>query len=239
MAANGVTCSVYGSGKVKGADFNGIPHVFLFSHTGENTYEGHWTAIESNVADLCKAAPDWLTGPKNWTKVKPEADKIRSRKGMGPAVAELRKKEQAEGDAKEEAGELLDRVTKYAEREMKRADGAVEVGDPLKAQEIWSRLSKEFKGDEIGTQADAVAKEKGQDPAFQKEVEAGKQLAKLEAAAKALKPRGESESPAKWREKNAGAIGQILGLYKSMEKKYGDTKVFVRAKAKVGAMGVE
>jgi hypothetical protein len=239
MASKGTNFSVYGGGKVKGGDFEGIPYVFVFDPAGAIQFEGRYSGMESKVEELCKTAPDWLTGPKEWTKVKAEADKLRSRKGMGQAVADLRKKEQAEGDAKEEAGELLDRVTRFAEREMKRAETAAEAGDPLKSQDIWTRLARDFKGDEIGTQADTAAKEKGKDPAFQKEVDAAKQLAKLETIALTIKPRRNEEAPDKWRQKNAAVIAQIVGIYKSMEKKFADTKVFARAKARVNSMSLE
>ena len=76
-----------------------------------------------------------------------------------------------------------------------------------------------------------MEKEKKKDAAMKKELAGAKILERMESMADRIKPPRQGEDMEKWQKKNAGPLRQILGLYMGLEKKYGDTKVFVRAKA--------
>ncbi|MHC4600085.1 MAG: hypothetical protein ACYS47_13870 [Planctomycetota bacterium] len=234
-----INYSIYGGGRVKGCDFSGIPKVFVFNWEGKLKWDGRHDGMESAIDVNLMDAPDWLVGPRNYKAVKSEADKLRKRKSMGAATKALRKKAESDDPAeKEEAAELLARVLKYVARERARADACVEAGDPLKAQGIWKRLAKNFKGDEAGDAAAALEKEKKKDASFKRELAAAKIVAKMEAVADRIKPRRSGEARDKWRTKNAGMLGKILGLFKSLEKKYEDTKVYERARAMAKGLGL-
>ncbi|MHC5078650.1 MAG: hypothetical protein ACYTHN_06505 [Planctomycetota bacterium] len=235
-----INYSIFGSGKVKGEEFRGIPKVFLFNWKGEMTWDGRHSGLEDAVEEVLKGAPDWLVGPRKFEKVKAEAGKIRKRKGMGGAVKALREKAKSEdAQEKEEAEVLLGRVVKYAERQMQRAEACIEAGDPLKAQAIWKDLAKAFKGDEIGDKAASIEKEKGKDAAFKKELSAAKKLAGIERMAEKIESPRRGEDLDKWRDKNAGALKRILAMVKGLEKKFGDTKVMARAKALLKSLHLE
>jgi hypothetical protein len=234
-----INYSIYGGGEVKGCDFSGIPKVFIFNWKGKLIWDGRHDGLESAVSANIMDAPDWLVGPRKYVAVKSEAGKLRKRKGMGAAVKGLRKKAESDDpEEKEEAAELLARVLKYVARERARADACVEGGDPLKAQRIWKRLAKDFKGDEAGAEAAALEKEKKKDADFKRELAAAKIVAKMEAVAGKIKPRRSGEDLDKWRGKNAGMLGKVLGLFRSLEKKYDDTNVYERAKAMAKSLGL-
>lgn len=231
-ASHKINYAVYGSGRIQGCEFKGIPKVFIVNWKGEVCWDGRHDGLESAVESALKDAPDWLAGPREYVHVKAEADKVRKRKGMGSAVNALREKaESADGEEKEEAADLLGRLLGYADRERKKADALVEAGDPLAAVQIWKALAKDFKGDAIGDEAAALEKEKAKDPAFKRELEAAKILAGMEASADRIDPPRRGEDEEKWKKKNQGALMGILGLFKKLESRYADTKVFGRAQA--------
>lgn len=226
-----VNFSIYGAGRIKGVDFEGIPKVFIFDASGALAFDGRTDGMESKVEDLLKKAPDWLTGPRKYVKVKAESDKISKRKGMGQAIAALRQKSQSsDPQEKEEAEELLERIIRYAERENKRVESLIAIGYPFQAREIWKRLAKDFKGDEIGNKAESLGTEKEKDEAFKREIEAARMFARIESIADKIKPPRRDESLEKWRKKNARSINQIRVEMNALEKKWGDTKVCERAR---------
>jgi hypothetical protein len=235
--ANKVNFSIYGSGKIKGCDFKGIPKVFAFNWKGEIFFDDRLAGMEDAVEVELKSAPDWLVGPRKYVACKSEAGKILRRKGMGRATAALRKKAQSADPAENaEAEELLGRIETYAAREMKKAETFIAEGNPLGAKAIWKILGKEFKGDEIGKKAADQGKTMSKDPSFKKELAAAKIFASMEAMGDRIKPQRRGEDLSKWRRKNGAALGRIRGAFSALSKKYADTKVYARAEAFVKAV---
>ena len=239
--AHKVNYTVYGSGKIKGCEFKGIPKAFLINWKGEVCWDGHpASGMDAAIEDALKDAPDWLAGPRKYERVKAEAAKVRARKGMGEAAAELRKKaESGIPEEKEEAAELLARLEAYAEREGKRAEAAEAAGDPLKAQAIRKDLGRDFKGDGIGAKAAAGEQERAKDPSFKKELDAAKGKASIEALADSIDPLRRDENVEKWKSKNAAVLAKILGLFKGLEKNFGDTKVCANVKGRLKELHLE
>jgi len=236
--AHKVNYSVYGSGSVKGDDARGIPRAFLFNWKGEQVWSGHpASGMDDAIEEAIRNAPDLLLGPRKYEAIRSEASKILKRSGMGSAVKSLRKKSGgAEGAEKEEATELLGRLEKHAERAMKKADELIGSGEPLKAQGLWKRLARDFRGDEIGSRASSKEKEMKKDVAFKAELSAARIMMQMEAMADKIKPRRRGEDLAKWHKKNKGSLNRILGMYLALDKKFGKTKVRIRAEAFVRSM---
>lgn len=224
--AKGVNFSIYGSGKIKGCSFRGIPKVYLIDWKGEVCWDGHPSSLDAALDDALRGAPDWLAGPRHYEKVASEARKVRSRRGMGKAAASLREKTGSD-DAleKEEAAELLGRLEKHAENRRRRAEALREEGRPLEALAVLEELSRAFRGDDIGEAAEARRKELEKDDAFQRERAAGKMLAAVEAMARRVDPPRRGEDLAKWKRKNGAVLMRLAGMLRSVEKKYGGTKV--------------
>lgn len=240
LRSHGLNFSVYGSGQVKGVDSSGIPHVVVFDWKGEIKFEGTYLGLDKTVDELMKSAPDWLAGPREYVKVKAEAEKVRKRKTVGQASKALRQKaESADAEEKGEATELLARLDAHAKRQEARAEALAASGNPLAALNVLKDLAADFKGDEIGDRAAAAEKQKSADPVFKKEIEAGKALAKIEAMIANLGAPNPGQSPDQWRKKNAGPLGAIVAAYKALEKKYPDTKVCQRAKDIVEGMNAD
>ncbi|GEM_PF-1160967 len=228
-----VNFSIYGSGKIKGCSFSGVPKVYLINWKGEVCWDGHpASGLDDAVEEALQGAPDWLVGPRAYEKVDREAGKIRRRRSMGSAAKTLRDKAESDDPLEqEEAKELLGRIEAYAERQMKKAQALVEAGRPLEAQKIWKDLARRFRGDEIGDKASEVERNHGRDAGFKKELAAAKILFRMEAVAGRIDPKRRNEDLAHWQKKNMGLLRQVLGMYKSLERRYGDTKVFARAQA--------
>ncbi|MHC4599961.1 MAG: hypothetical protein ACYS47_13240 [Planctomycetota bacterium] len=230
--ARKLSYSIYKDGCIVGRDIAGTPQAFIFDWKGEVVYDGtRWAGLEIALEATLDSAPDWLTGPRRFERVTEEAKKVRARKDLGGVAAILREKIQSsDPEEQEEAATLLGRLETFAKSCFERADRLILDGLPLKARDLWTRLARDFKGDEIGDKAARTRKEKSQDPAFKKELSAAAILGSMEKTAEAIPLLRRGEDLERWKKKNARPIARILSMSRVLEKKYSQTCVYLRAR---------
>ncbi|MHC5040341.1 MAG: TlpA family protein disulfide reductase [Planctomycetota bacterium] len=225
-----INFSNYRTGHVDRKGVDGTPTAFFFGADGNLVHKGTFAGHKSILESLLARAPDWLAGPRTYTKVASEADQVRKRVKLGEAAKSLRAKAESEdSQEKEEASVLLSRLERYADRLLKRASNKLESGYPLEAKAMWAEIAKTFSGDVIGEKAAAIEKKMTADPSYEREVKALKIFKAMETVAKRMKPRRRGQTRENWRKRNQTSIHQLLALFRKLEKKYPDTKVFQRA----------
>jgi hypothetical protein len=229
--AHKVTYPQFRDGWITERNIKGTPQSFVWNWKGEMVYDGTtWQGLKIAVEAALAGAPDWLAGPREYAKIGDLAGKVRARKDLGGVAAALREKASSQDSGeKDEAAELLGRLEKYARRMLVRAEGLIDRGEPLKAREVWKKLARDFRGDSIGDGAAGVEKEKSADPAFRSELAAFKVFLAMKKAAEKIRPLRRNQDLAKWKRKNAAALGRIFGMMRLVKKKYGATQVAKRA----------
>jgi hypothetical protein len=207
------------------------PHAFVFDWTGKMVYNGSiLKAIERTVQAVMETTPDWLAGPRKYEKVLAELKWVLARKKLGAAANSLRKKSlSADPLEKEEALELLARLTKYAADLERRATSRLDAGEPVEARGIWKRLAKVFQGDEIGDQAASAEKERAKSKPFKAEMAAFKLLQVMEKTAEKIRALRPGQKVEKWRTKYAAPLRQVEALFRKMETDYHETRVYLKA----------
>lgn len=127
----GCNYSVYSTGSIQGDNSSGIPRAFVFDHLGALRFEGHPSDGKFNktVEDLMKAAPDWLTGGKEYTKIQSEAKNVEGRRNLGKTHSDLKEKmESSDETTKNEATELFEVLDRYAKSELAKIEAKKDNG---------------------------------------------------------------------------------------------------------------
>ncbi|MBI5778234.1 MAG: hypothetical protein HZA49_02100 [Planctomycetes bacterium] len=232
--ANKIPYPVYEKGNIAGHPVQGYPHFVLFDHTGKMIYQGHPMEADAKLAAAMKAAPDWLVGEGPYKKLKAIAEKAKSHKDLGQALKTLKEKHlnSADADEKAEAEKLAERLTRYGNKLLAKAE-AKKGTEPLNSYNLYQEVSKVFKGDEIGDNADKALKDLKDDKAFQDNLKADKELAdmmpdieKLKACNKCGTFNKECDACKK---KNA-SLEMLLPKAKGIVKKYPDSPAAARVK---------
>lgn len=235
--------ALFEGGSVRGVEVRGIPHSCLFDHRGNLVFEDHPGLAEKKLKELVENMPDPLIGEGPYKKLGSLAKKICQRKGLGKIMSQLSEKiEKAKKPGeKEEAEKLLGRLQNYAQKLKTKADGAKDQ-DPLQYYNLQQQLAKEFKGNEIGTEAQEVVKGLKKDKEFQRTLKAEKEFAKIEAMTETFKP-CQNNKPlnikncAGCQKKNAASLNTIVSFAKRLIKKYPDTPAAQKTQGLLDELG--
>ncbi|MEW6026115.1 MAG: TlpA disulfide reductase family protein [Planctomycetota bacterium] len=233
---NKITFNIYDRGSISGVDVSGIPHFTLFDHTGKMVYDGHpmEAAAEKALSEAMKNAPDWLVGEGPYKKLKALAEKIKERKGLGGVLKTIKEKHlnSQDPDEKAEAEKLLERLTRYGNKLLQKADG-LKTTEPLKSHNLYQETSKLFKGDEIGDNADNALKDLKEDKTFQDNLKADKELSEMIPDIEKLKACGKCGTFNKeceaCKKKNA-SLEALIQKAKGILKKYPDSPAAAKVK---------
>lgn len=190
---NRITFPIYESSNVNGVSVSGIPHFVLFDHTGEMIFSGHPGEADKKLADAVKNAPDPLVGEGPYKKLSALTQKIKERKELGKILSTLKTKHlpSADADEKAEAEKLIERLSRYGNRLVEKADKKKDT-EPINAYNLYQQAATLFKGDEIGDNADKVLKEFKDDKNFQDNMKADKELTDMMPQIEKLKPCGKT-----------------------------------------------
>jgi hypothetical protein len=162
-----VNYSITSQGSVPGDNSNGIPRAFLFDSKGALVQAGHPDSMKQKIHDLVKSEPHWLAAGREYTKLKPVAESLKTTKNYGQVLKDLK----GEGPVAEEAKYLQERVLGYGKRLLGGAK-TLETEDAVDAQQAYTDLSTQWKSTEVGTDAAARLKGLKADKEFQTELKA-------------------------------------------------------------------
>ena len=230
----GVTYSIYAQGDVKGGmDFNGIPHVFLFDHTGQCIFRGHPMEVYEKVKDALAKAPAAMLAGRELVKLKSLSEGMK--KGMTPAAALKAAGAQVnseDADLADEAKFVVESITTWGKKQVEGAKAGKDT-EPLRSYNTLQKIAKDFAGTDIEKDASATLAELKADEQFMKEVKAWQALDKLKELEKQVRPIRAWDGPDiysdKFKKKNAVVLGQIYQGVQMMRKNYPKCEATVEA----------
>jgi hypothetical protein len=223
--SQGVTFTVTEGASVQGGnDFNGIPHVMVFDHTGKCVYRGAPAEAErfARLA-LGKALASKLEG----TSSKSVTSLLESlKKGTAPDKVLQRALSLSKGsdkDTAEPAKELVTQMTDAGEKAIADIE-KMRSSDPVDAYPRALRLSQDLKGTPPGTKAGEIVAELKKDKTVLQEVKARPILEGIHVVDEALQEAlGKDDPKSKEFHKAQGApLKQIQTAVKKMKTSYPD-----------------
>lgn len=221
----GVTYSIFANGQVAGGmDFGGIPHVFLFDHTGQCIFRGRPLQAYDKVKEALAKAPAAILAGRELVKLKSISEGMK--KGMTPAAALKAAGAQVaseDADLADEARFVVDSITAWGKKQIEDAKSEKDV-EPLRCYTTLQKTVKDYAGTEIEKDASAALAEMKADGKFMQEVKAWQTLEKIKDLDKQVKPLrswdGPDTSSDKFKKKNAVILGQIYQGLQMMRKSY-------------------
>ncbi|HUS58438.1 MAG TPA: TlpA disulfide reductase family protein [Planctomycetota bacterium] len=220
------THSIFDGGTVRGGtDFRGIPHVFLFDHTGKCIYRGSPFQVSETMKEALAAAPAAAFAGVELVKLKSLADSMK--KGALPATVLQKAQTLASGKEEELAAEaklVVDSLTLWGQKRVEAAL-AMKDSEPVLCMASFQKIAREFSGTQIGKEASKNLTELKADTAFMNEIKAWQTLERLYALEGILKPvRGTDASAVeKFRKKNQAVLMQMIAAIRGMKKNYPDS----------------
>ena len=166
-----VNFTVTSGGDVPGDTANTIPRAFLFDSKGRLVERGLPSELKAKIPALVASEPHWLAAGRDYTKLKPVAESLKTAKSYGPILKKLDGEMKGSGPAAEEAKYLSERILGHGKSKLEKAK-AMEGEDPFPAQQLYTDISLQWKGSEPGTEAAKRLKELKGDKEFQKELKA-------------------------------------------------------------------
>jgi hypothetical protein len=189
------------------------------------------SAFSSWLAEQSRASFP-LVDPARYKILRAEAKAIAARKKLGAVLSGLRVKAVEEtGQEKAEAAELLAKLLDFANYQLERAE-TLKESSPGEALAFYKKVASMFKGDAVGEKAGATRAALKKDKTFQREVKAGTILEKMRALENQIKPKRPLTSPT-----NRKVVASLRAMLMILKKKFGDTKVYERAKKLVDGLG--
>ena len=167
--------SVMEGGGIKGSDFSGIPHSFIFDHAGGLVYEGQPTAeAEKKMRVAVGQALVDRTEKSTFTKsVQPLVDALK--KGISPKLVLQKAVTLQKTDA--DAKVLVEAMTRDGKEQLEAAE---ENPDKIFVYSLASRLAGIYKGTPVGIKANDVSTKLKADKFVQQELAARPKLETLQ-----------------------------------------------------------
>ena len=214
--------TVIEGGDLPGSNVSGIPHIFVFDHTGKLTFDGGpHDVTNAMITKLLDAAPGPLVKGGPFKACASEAAALKSAdRSVVSVLKALRTKagnEKAKVEVQSEAKTLLESVKAYLDKQLAGIT-TDKTEDPLSAARRLNRIILLVKGDEWGKPFEEIAAQIKTDKAFQGEVRAAEALEMLKAQAAKI---GLGSDPQALKRTEAASIAQTL---EQLIKQFGTTK---------------
>ncbi|HLW68394.1 MAG TPA: hypothetical protein VKS79_23960 [Gemmataceae bacterium] len=221
--SHGVNFTVTEGATVQGGnDFNGIPHVMVFDHTGKCVYRGSPAEAErfARLA-LGKALAAKLEGTSS-KSVTSLLDSLK--KGTSPATVLQRALSLSKGsdkDTAEPAKELVAQLTDAGEKMIGDIE-KMRSSDPVDAFPRALRLSQDLKGTPQGNKANEIVTELKKDKTVVQEVKARPILEGIHVVDEALQEALGKDDPKskEFHKAQAGPLKQLQTAIKKMKTTY-------------------
>jgi hypothetical protein len=233
-----VNYTITSGGSVPDDNVNSIPRAFLFDGTGKLIEKGHPTdgKFLTKLRELVQTEPHWLAAGRKYTKLQPVADSLKKSKTYGAILKKLEKDVNGTGPVSEEAKYLSERIRGYGERRLKEAK-ALETEDAVAAQQAYTEIATQWKGDKVATDATTRTKELKSDKDFQNELKACAILRQITAECDKLviqQGKMNPENPA-----NKKVAATVKALIDMLKKKHPDSHASAKVSEIVSAYGLK
>jgi hypothetical protein len=228
--------------RVEGDNSRGIPHMFIFDHTGKCVFEGLPSSVANVLKTTMAAAPHPLIADLPLKKLAKLGQALKSGQSIGAVFKQANSKTSAsDAETATEAKGIVERCSAYADKRSKDAE-SVREQDPYQCCALLERIQKDFSGMEQATAVEKRLAELKKDKAFSAQCEAGKLLAEITRVGTELK--GIGTKPVDLSDKtclkaNRTQATQIVAAIKTLKKKYADTKYCADALEYAKTIGLE
>ena len=216
--------------RVPEANFRGIPHVFVFDHTGRVVFEGHPfdKRMERAIVAALKRRPHPVLGDMKYTALRGAAAKVKSGK-LGEAWKECSVKKDADGQAGKEASYLLARLEAHAKRLAEKAERC-RTTSPARCVELLKKLQRLYAGTPYGRKAAEKLQALSAEKAFQAELKAEREYRAIARAAGRIPPCPSNQAArATWARRFGSAAKRIKARVGRLKKQYPDSQFAARA----------
>lgn len=157
-------------GEVPDHKVDTLPRQFLFDTQGKLVVTDRHVN-PTRIRELVATEPHFLAFGRKYTKHKAEADLLKKSKAYGQILKKLEKSLTGTGAAAEEAKYLTTRIRAHGTKQLEEAKTAEEKS-AFDAQQAYTELAANWKGDEIGEKAATRLKDFKADKDFQNELKA-------------------------------------------------------------------
>jgi hypothetical protein len=225
-AGRGANFSLFEGCAVTGADdFQFIPHVMVFDHTGTCVFRGRPAEAEHRARI---AVGEMLVANAGREKLAPQLNTAVAdlKKGMSPQLVLPKVNGQlANKDAGEDAKALLAAMTAGGQKKFDQAKEAAEK-DPVEAFLLVEKVPAAFKGTQLAKDATALLTKLKQDKAVKAEIAARPSFdaVKQFGLALAALPGGDTPTSPEFQKANAAALTQLKQKVTQMKKSWPDAK---------------
>lgn len=229
--------SVVDMANLPGSKGGGIPHCYLFDHTGKLMFDGHPAEVDKHVEAAVRKAPGFLVAGREFKELKSDAAKLGQMKGnLSSLLTKLRKvSSEADNKGKEEADFMLERVKDWADSTFKIV--SENPGEnPIETLSTVQEMTGYLKGDELGTQFVELGDKLKKDEKFQDEIKAFKLLDDIKSQAKTLGISADMDKE-KLTRKQIGGIKSLASKVKSLKTKYPDSSAAKQAESLLTSWG--
>lgn len=215
-----------------GDDFQGIPHVMVFDHTGACVFRGSPKEAEHKAR---LAVGEMLVANAGREKLAPQLNAAAAdlRKGMSPQLVLPKVAGQLGGtkDAAEDAKALLASMVAVGQKKFDQAKEAAEK-DPVEAFLLVEKVPTVFKGTQLAKDATALITKLKKEKAVTAEIAARPALDAVKQFERALatQPGADTATP-EFQKANAAGLAQLKQKVTQMKKSWPDAKATAEALA--------
>ena len=223
--ALGVRFPVVQGGSIGGEGGGGIPHCYLFDHTGACVCDGSPDKVEAKLRPAIGASliADVTDPPKSIATI---ADALK--KGGSPVDA-MKKLNNLKNDSDKKIAEpakaIIGKITEVAQKRLDKAKESVK-SDPVGAYDLAFLTATRWKGLPLGTQANEVVSKLKMDKTVTAELKARptlETLKKLDTFIAAKVPDDTDLKSAEFKKAYVSQLKQMTQAYQTLMKSYSDT----------------
>ena len=233
---NGVSYSIYYTGQIKGGmDFRGIPHCFLFDHTGRCIWRGHPMAAEAKMKAALEAAPSAMLGARKLVKLAAVSDSLKKGAAPGTVLKQMQFKIASHDKVlAEEAKYIVERLTEHGRQSIEHAK-SIRDTDPLGCMKALMEVEAGYRFHAVGKEAKALLTQYKRLKPFKDEMAASRMLEVIKQLEKKLRPintiMGPDTSSDRFKSANRTTLQQIAQGVALMKQKYPSARSTAEAEA--------
>lgn len=221
----GVNFPMVQSGSVKGEKGGGIPHCYLFDHTGKCIFDGHPSDVESKLrVAVGKALADISSEKTSFSKsITPLLDSLKKGQSPMPILQKAIPMQKSTDTATAEDAKLLvARLTDAGQKAVEAAEASI-MDDPVAAYNKLQKVPTTFKGTPVAAKATELLTGLRKDKAVQTELKARPTLDAVKKIDAQLSPYSGKLDPAAFKKIHGATLKKLTSTLQTMVKSYPDT----------------
>ena len=220
--SRGVNYTITDRGNIKdGNDFRGIPHCFLFDHTGKCIYRGGPGDVEPLLLKAVAAAPPAVLEGRKLTRLATLSTQLKKEANFGSVLQQAQARvKSADSTIADEASYLVEKLDAFAAKQLDEVDSD-KAEHPLASWTLVQRVATNYRGTDHAKKAGELLAELRKDKPFQTELKAAQSLGEIRTLEGQLRKTGSGEVAPKdpeFLKLNASVLNQLTAKIKLLKK---------------------